>query len=153
MHVSNLLKAVLKPCNFSSKPSNQPMNAPKTASGGPRLPEPRKVLNKQLQEKKRPSSHPKMTCLCAPTTHPGSFRCRMHRASLACSITRETPHLSTPKPVQRSHNNICGQKQVVPTMLWLAPNPQRSRSRPRPSRLSRVVVATQSDNACFYSRR
>ncbi|KAI3774841.1 hypothetical protein L1987_49403 [Smallanthus sonchifolius] len=30
---------------------------------------------------RKPSTATKMNCLCAPTNHPGSFRCRQHRAS------------------------------------------------------------------------
>ncbi|KAJ7541328.1 hypothetical protein O6H91_10G054900 [Diphasiastrum complanatum] len=34
-----------------------------------------------MVEQRNLQSGQKFTCLCAPTTHPGSFRCRFHRAS------------------------------------------------------------------------
>ncbi|EFJ12863.1 hypothetical protein SELMODRAFT_446491 [Selaginella moellendorffii] len=39
------------------------------------------------------SAPAKMTCLCAPTSHPGSFRCRMHRAQQL-----QQQHHSPPPP-------------------------------------------------------
>jgi hypothetical protein len=44
-----------------------------------------------------PSSCPKTAvkparyCLCAPTTHPGSFRCRLHRPRAAAKEPTSTP--------------------------------------------------------------
>lgn len=155
MHVSNLLKAVLKPCNLSAKSSKQSTAASKNIDYGARpILEPKKLLNTQLQEKKILPSHatPKTRCLCAPTTHPGSFRCRLHRATRSKSSAGEMQLLLTTSPRPTQQKSISGnssQKHVVPTMLWQTPTPH---SRPRPSRLSRVVVATQSDNSFLHTR-
>lgn len=34
------------------------------------------------------SSSVRLNCLCAPTTHPGSFRCRYHRRNAALGMSR-----------------------------------------------------------------
>ncbi|KAG2305729.1 hypothetical protein Bca4012_085301 [Brassica carinata] len=34
------------------------------------------------------SSSVRLNCLCAPTTHPGSFRCRYHRRNSALGMSR-----------------------------------------------------------------
>ncbi|CAH8384854.1 unnamed protein product [Eruca vesicaria subsp. sativa] len=34
------------------------------------------------------SSSVRQNCLCAPTTHPGSFRCRYHRRNAALGMSR-----------------------------------------------------------------
>ncbi|KAG5041679.1 hypothetical protein AAZX31_05G216400 [Glycine max] len=43
------------------------------------------------------TSSPKGQCLCSPTTHEGSFRCRFHRSVAASS--------SPPSWMKRSDNN------------------------------------------------
>ncbi|KAH1235949.1 hypothetical protein GmHk_08G021286 [Glycine max] len=43
------------------------------------------------------TSSPKGQCLCSPTTHEGSFRCRFHRSATASS--------SPPSWMKRSNNN------------------------------------------------
>ncbi|EOA35969.1 hypothetical protein CARUB_v10021233mg [Capsella rubella] len=52
----------------------------------------------------RQTSMNKTNCLCSPTTHPGSFRCRMHRTlSLPRTKSIEAASLSDPssKPASR----------------------------------------------------
>ncbi|KAK2647821.1 hypothetical protein Ddye_015310 [Dipteronia dyeriana] len=39
-----------------------------------------KIDKKNLKESK-PVPKSKKTCICAPTTHPGSFRCHLHRTN------------------------------------------------------------------------
>ncbi|WZY83736.1 hypothetical protein YC2023_030120 [Brassica napus] len=34
------------------------------------------------------SSSVRLSCLCAPTTHPGSFRCRYHRRNAGLGLSR-----------------------------------------------------------------
>ncbi|GMI87747.1 hypothetical protein HRI_002444000 [Hibiscus trionum] len=46
----------------------------------------------------RQPSVTKINCLCSPTTHPGSFRCRLHRAP-SLQRTRSTDSQSTSKQV------------------------------------------------------
>ncbi|KAG7565926.1 hypothetical protein ISN44_As10g025470 [Arabidopsis suecica] len=43
----------------------------------------------------------KMVCICAPTKHEGSFRCRLHRSS-ATSHGATTTQLHLPKPLPSS---------------------------------------------------
>ncbi|KAL1191486.1 hypothetical protein V5N11_002312 [Cardamine amara subsp. amara] len=43
----------------------------------------------------------KMICVCAPTKHEGSFRCRFHRSSTT-SHGATTPQLHLPKPLLSS---------------------------------------------------
>ncbi|KAK3416732.1 hypothetical protein EUGRSUZ_H02494 [Eucalyptus grandis] len=44
----------------------------------------------------RQPSSTKNTCLCSPTTHAGSFRCRLHRApSLQRTRSMDTSSIST----------------------------------------------------------
>ncbi|KAK8668142.1 hypothetical protein V6N13_105609 [Hibiscus sabdariffa] len=46
----------------------------------------------------RQPSVTKTNCLCSPTTHPGSFRCRLHRAP-SLQRTRSTDSQSTSKQI------------------------------------------------------
>ncbi|KAG2274569.1 hypothetical protein Bca52824_057124 [Brassica carinata] len=41
------------------------------------------------------------TCVCAPTKHKGSFRCRLHRSSTT-SQSADTTQLDLPKPLRSS---------------------------------------------------
>lgn len=101
MHASNLLKAVLKPRSLSSTTSSgkgQSLTTTTTTPqqndvvstkgkrniSSPDFPNPSaSVIAKKSSH--HPSSPPavKMVCLCSPTNHPGSFRCRLHRAEKA----------------------------------------------------------------------
>ncbi|KAJ7566430.1 hypothetical protein O6H91_02G102700 [Diphasiastrum complanatum] len=47
------------------------------------------IQRKQKMVRKGSPDAPRLTCLCAPTTHVGSFRCRLHRAS---EIYWKNPH-------------------------------------------------------------
>ncbi|CAL9111911.1 unnamed protein product [Musa textilis] len=49
-------------------------NAAALAIGSPRRGDSRPMLTKQASQR--------TSCLCSPTTHAGSFRCRLHRNSL-----------------------------------------------------------------------
>ncbi|KAJ4828776.1 hypothetical protein Tsubulata_023753 [Turnera subulata] len=43
-----------------------------------------KAINKRMTK----SKSGKMSCLCSPTTHPGSFRCRLHRSGMQTGLSR-----------------------------------------------------------------
>jgi hypothetical protein len=88
MHASNLLKAVLKPRSLSSTTSGRkqslvtPQN--EVTTKGKRISSLDHSLPSATSVIARKSSHSssppvKVTCLCSPTNHPGSFRCRHHR--------------------------------------------------------------------------
>ncbi|KAF6153830.1 hypothetical protein GIB67_001063 [Kingdonia uniflora] len=62
---------------FVPKVNLDEMNKPPT----PRSPRPRsRTLVKQTSAK--------MNCLCSPTTHAGSFRCRLHRSASSMGLSR-----------------------------------------------------------------
>ncbi|KAI5073447.1 hypothetical protein GOP47_0011460 [Adiantum capillus-veneris] len=44
----------------------------------------------------RCANNGKQVCLCAPTTHVGSFRCRFHRSSSFSKLDRASSSLSAP---------------------------------------------------------
>lgn len=58
------------------------------------------ALNYSMASKVAPSipksrSHTKRVCLCSPTTHPGSFRCSLHkRKPLRTSLPRNSSKIS-----------------------------------------------------------
>ncbi|OIT39415.1 hypothetical protein A4A49_22363 [Nicotiana attenuata] len=52
-----------------------------------------------------PANSPKGQCLCSPTTHRGSFRCRYHRTPTSGNTTSEWFKRSKSMPVNK-HNNI-----------------------------------------------
>lgn len=157
MHASNLLKAVLKPG----------LHTKESKPRGPRASSPDSGLSLTVTKKSGPAPKPavKMSCLCAPTSHAGSFRCRLHRGNAqswggrpvpAGSTTPKSPSASpTPSPKgpssTPSQNGENGNsKRVVPqlprqptTMSFLPA--QRSSDMPRPSRLSRVSAASDVD--------
>ncbi|KAK7251579.1 hypothetical protein RIF29_34894 [Crotalaria pallida] len=57
------------------------------------------------------TSLPKGQCLCSPTTHEGSFRCRLHRSGTGSSFTTQQPAW-----MKRS-KSIPGNKAVVSVSL------------------------------------
>uniref|UniRef100_A0A1J3DTH7 Uncharacterized protein n=1 Tax=Noccaea caerulescens TaxID=107243 RepID=A0A1J3DTH7_NOCCA len=54
----------------------------------------------------RQTSITKNNCLCSPTTHPGSFRCRIHRSlSLQRTKSIEAATLQDPPPPKPSDSS------------------------------------------------
>ncbi|KAL0364221.1 UNVERIFIED_CONTAM: hypothetical protein Sangu_0519700 [Sesamum angustifolium] len=73
-----------------------------------------KDLKVELPSHEAPLLPPKHSCLCSPTTHTGSFRCRLHRAvSLhrAKSISSTACHHSQSEVTQTS--NMLTQNSAV----------------------------------------
>lgn len=67
----------LKPANIVVPKNSLEEDDDKNAAlmiGSPRVGTPRPLLSKQSSQR--------ASCLCSPTTHAGSFRCRLHRSSL-----------------------------------------------------------------------
>eukprot|EP00249_Psilotum_nudum_P009761 c22138_g1_i2 orf=658-1167(-) len=147
MHASNLLQTVLK----SRKRSTSGMHSVSSSRRN------RTVVND-------PCPAPQM-CLCSPTTHPGSFRCRLHRAPLdqrdrlspapeeaKATVANDPSNLTTIGTPVMPNNKMkmppIG-KDVRRHSLPSTLNPSnRSISRKletRPSRLSRVIVAEDPD--------
>ncbi|KAL3700368.1 hypothetical protein R1sor_018390 [Riccia sorocarpa] len=168
MHASNLLKTVLKPRSITSSSSGQSLNPKDSKSrSGPRTSASEASLSLTVSQK--PTA--KMSCLCAPTNHAGSFRCRLHRgnqqswggrpvnpappAPPAPPKTTSTPAESR-TPVSRESPmpavDIGLSKRLLhhPTTRQHSSNnfshPHIHRSCDgRPSRLSRVSVATEAE--------
>lgn len=91
MHASNLLKAVLKPRSMSAKSSKNSSSlgdhgakSKRSMSFDSCLTSAASITAKKLLSAS--SSTVKMTCMCSPTNHPGSFRCRLHRAQSATIV-------------------------------------------------------------------
>ncbi|KAH7866799.1 hypothetical protein Vadar_025188 [Vaccinium darrowii] len=74
--------------NFSSKPSGFLNRRPETASSSSpsvrfsidqRPTSPSRSISVNQKQNNKPFSGQKKTCMCSPTTHPGSFRCSLHK--------------------------------------------------------------------------
>lgn len=165
MNASNLLQSALRPRNFSSSP-RRPVNSPKRN---------RKVSSKlctasenvvpaggSIHQNALPATQ---RCLCSPTTHPGSFRCRLHRASKAHPSTCST---ATPATKVQPKQTLSGKEPVIPSSMKVPPvdkvvrravasplgstNCQTPRKfEAKPSRLSKVVMAADPEKGIFSS--
>lgn len=169
MHASKLLKGVLKPRTLNSTTANdQASNSTSNtsdASGagtarGKRAFNPDNTISSTTLTPKKIITVPERTaCLCAPTKHAGSFRCRLHRVSqkhwggrllklqqsstTSCNASTSASTLQLPDGSARP-------KATMPH----APTPgSLSMSRPGATRLSRlrtVVVATHAENVADH---
>ncbi|KAM3308498.1 hypothetical protein P3S67_010242 [Capsicum chacoense] len=109
------------------------------------------ALNQRDQVVRR-QINPKRTCLCSPTTHPGSFRCSMHKnmknnpsPSISYSPSRLNARRSA---MTNSLVRICSVegdlvKRALAALIRPSSHSQRRRCdfQPRPSRLSRMSKA------------
>ncbi|MCO5594027.1 hypothetical protein L7F22_048046 [Adiantum nelumboides] len=88
-------------------------------------------------------------CLCAPTTHAGSFRCRLHRkppplpasAQLAAKRGFPAQKMSSPKvklAIQHKVKQGCSRKMPLPNC---SSSSRLEQELPRLSRLSRTFIA------------
>lgn len=160
MHASNLLKAVLKPRSINSS-GGQSLNSKESSkSRGPRAASPDSGLSLSVPKKGGPPPKPavKMSCLCAPTNHAGSFRCRLHRGTQSSWGGRPVPaggpgpkSVSSPKGSSTTTDGENGTSKRVlpqlprqPTAMAVAPAHQSSHTS-RPSRLSRCSAASDVD--------
>ncbi|KAJ8753132.1 hypothetical protein K2173_017693 [Erythroxylum novogranatense] len=102
----------------------------------------------------RKQSAPKRTCLCSPTTHPGSFRCSLHKGF-------NSPHGASYAPSNRLNarrsamtnslvriGGVEGDlvKRALSALIRPSSHQQRRRAdfQPRPSRLSNMSKAEDS---------
>ncbi|CAJ1975606.1 unnamed protein product [Sphenostylis stenocarpa] len=103
---------------------------------------------------KRQSHHQKRTCMCSPTTHPGSFRCSLHKNF--GSRTAPAPHYAPNRlnarrsAMTNSLVRIRGVegdlvKRALAALIRPSSHQQRRRGdfRPRPSRLSVMSKAKE----------
>lgn len=56
--------------------------SPSVRFSAPKPLQSRKSINQSHQIHQSPKIKSKKTCMCSPTTHPGSFRCSLHKGSL-----------------------------------------------------------------------
>jgi hypothetical protein len=171
MHASNLLKAVLKPRSISGSSQGQSLNSKDSKSRGNRgAAAPDSGLSLNVTKKGGPIPKPavKMSCLCAPTNHAGSFRCRLHRGNQQSWGGRPVPAGTTttssksptaaaspakaPSQTSVDASESANSRRVVPHPLPSSRPPMMSYSPPhrssevhRPSRLSRVSAASDVD--------
>ncbi|XP_004508409.1 uncharacterized protein [Cicer arietinum] len=104
--------------------------------------------------KKQSSSQQKRTCMCSPTTHPGSFRCSLHKGFGSRAST--TPYSQNRLNARRSAmtnslvriRGVEGDlvKRALAALIRPSSHQQRRRGdfRPRPSRLSVMSKAEDS---------
>lgn len=104
----------------------------------------------------------KRTCLCSPTTHPGSFRCSLHKGfgNSSSSSSSSAPYAPNRLNARRSAmtnslvriGGVEGDlvKRALATLIRPSSHQQRRRAdfQPRPSRLS---VMTKADDNQEYS--
>ncbi|KAH7524606.1 uncharacterized protein LOC107421150 [Ziziphus jujuba] len=95
-----------------------------------------------------PISMPKKNCMCSPTTHPGSFRCSLHKNVGGNGSHSATPYPSTRLNMRRSAmtnslvriGGVEGEwvKRALTALIRPSSHQQKRRAgfQPRPSRLS-----------------
>lgn len=99
----------------------------------------------------RKPSTPKRTCMCSPTTHPGSFRCSLHKNSNNSHSVNYSPNTrlnARRSAMTNSLVRICGVegdlvKRALSALIRPSSHQQRRRAafQPRPSRLSVMCKA------------
>ncbi|KAH0989515.1 hypothetical protein GBA52_000998 [Prunus armeniaca] len=109
-----------------------------------------------VSKKNGPISMPKKTCMCSPTSHPGSFRCSLHK-------NVGGGHNAAPYPTNRLNmrrsamtnslvriGGVEGEwvKRALTALIRPCAHQQRRRAgfQPRPSRLS--AMSTTDDKSC-----
>ncbi|GAB2216158.1 hypothetical protein Droror1_Dr00023927 [Drosera rotundifolia] len=100
----------------------------------------------------------KRTCMCSPTTHPGSFRCSLHKNCGGSPSRRAVPYQSNGLHARRSAmtnslvriGTVEGDlvKRALAALIRPSSHQQRRRSafQPRPSRLSMMSTASDGDS-------
>ncbi|KAJ1385880.1 hypothetical protein SESBI_41284 [Sesbania bispinosa] len=109
----------------------------------------------QLVKKQNSSKPQKRTCMCSPTTHPGSFRCSLHKGFGSHSVTA-APYSPNRLNARRSAmtnslvriRGVEGDlvKRALSALIRPSSHQQRRRGdfHPRPSRLSVMSKAEDS---------
>ncbi|KAG4924432.1 hypothetical protein AAZX31_09G086500 [Glycine max] len=100
----------------------------------------------------RQSHHQKRTCMCSPTSHPGSFRCSLHKSFGSRSAVSAAPASNRLNARRSAMTNslvrirgVEGElvKRALAALIRPSSHQQRRRGdfRPRPSRLSVMFTA------------
>uniref|UniRef100_A0A2P2KL65 Uncharacterized protein MANES_06G043600 n=1 Tax=Rhizophora mucronata TaxID=61149 RepID=A0A2P2KL65_RHIMU len=102
----------------------------------------------------RKQNTPKRTCMCSPTTHPGSFRCSLHKGFNNSQSVNYSPNNrlnARRSAMTNSLVRICGVegdlvKRALSALIRPSSHQQRRRAdfQPRPSRLSVMSRAEDS---------
>ena len=101
----------------------------------------------------RRQSHQKRTCMCSPTTHPGSFRCSLHKGFSSHSMAPYSPNRLNARRSAMTNSlvrigGVEGDlvKRALATLIRPSSHQQRRRAvfQPRPSRLSMMSKAEDS---------
>ncbi|KAJ4835527.1 hypothetical protein Tsubulata_050381 [Turnera subulata] len=116
---------------------------------------PRHHHHSQQQVVKRPSNTPKRTCMCSPTTHPGSFRCSLHKNMSVTASAGYSPsnRLNARRSAMTNSlvriGGVEGDlvKRALSALIRPSSHQQRRRGafQPRPSRLSRMSKAAAEE--------
>ncbi|XP_020207433.1 uncharacterized protein LOC109792432 [Cajanus cajan] len=104
------------------------------------------------QAVKRQSHHQKRTCMCSPTTHPGSFRCSLHKAPPPSPPQYASNRLNARRSAMTNSlvriRGVEGDlvKRALAALIRPSSHQQRRRGdfRPRPSRLSSMSKAEEN---------
>ncbi|KAG2729406.1 hypothetical protein I3843_01G243100 [Carya illinoinensis] len=142
----------VSPCSPSSSPSVRFSIERPTSPGRSSM----ISVSKQANNNAVSSSKKKAYCACSPTTHPGSFRCSLHRTS----VTRHGHHRGTAtyhlnfrrSAMTNSLVRIGGVeggdlvRRALSALIRPSSHQQRRRAafQPRPSRLSDMSTAEES---------
>lgn len=98
------------------------------------------------------------TCMCSPTTHPGSFRCSLHKNSPSGCSHHQVSYLPNRLNARRSAmanslvriGTVEGDlvRRALAQLIRPSSHQQRRRGdfQPKPSRLSVMTKATENDN-------
>lgn len=135
MNASKLLKAVLRPRSLRTNAGRSPT----VTTDGPssrRSLSPDSRLPTSTLASKRSSTPVKMTCMCSPTNHPGSFRCRFHRQQAARQAAVVAMPSSQRKKVSTRDSDILSEVNRC------LPGLHQSTSRSTPVRCSRLKNMT-----------
>lgn len=117
---------------------DRPISPSRSISVTPRA----QVVRKQTSPLPAPST-PKRTCMCSPTTHPGSFRCSLHKGFNTHSAPYSSNRLNARRSAMTNSLVRIGTvegdlvKRALAALIRPSSHQQRRRSafQPRPSRL------------------
>ncbi|KAL5144870.1 hypothetical protein HKD37_06G015079 [Glycine soja] len=143
--------------------SPAPLSSAVRFSIDPRSISPNRSISNQIITTKnnRPISGQKKTCMCSPTTHPGSFRCSLHK-NIGSSNHNADSYPSNRLNMRRSAmknslvriGGVEGEwvKRALTALIRPSSHQQRRRAgfEPRPSRLS-VILQVVLDFTGLYS--
>ncbi|KAK4257470.1 hypothetical protein QN277_007053 [Acacia crassicarpa] len=113
---------------------------------------PRSGSGNSSQVVKKPS-HQKRTCMCSPTTHPGSFRCSLHKGFASRSVAPYSPNRLNARRSAMTNSivrigGVEGDlvRRALSALIRPSSHQQRRRAdfQPRPSRLSVMSKAEGS---------